>query len=139
VAALDSDESGDLSLSMSALYLVGRSAENHVLRMPPYVLMDQVNLVECFLHRWRTHGAPVNPNGKENGVHTAFVHSRDVYVAVGVALTEIIVLREKPLRSVIVGVEHDRREMQLLCALRNVVGHGAANEKNTRTQTRTHT
>src|SRR5438045_4296963 len=95
-----------------------------------------------FQHGGRAHDATINPDGKEDLVHTAFAHARNVHVAVGIALAEVEVFGEKALRGVVVGIEHNRREMQFSSALRDVVGPRrraklqAREQKGTKTQTR---
>src|SRR5216684_3063814 len=66
--------------------------------------------------------AAVDPDRKENGVHPAFAHARNVHVPVGIALTDVVVLGEEPLRGVVMRVKDDRGKMKLLCPLSNVIG-----------------
>ena len=93
------------------------------------VLADGVDLVERLLDGGRAHDAAVDPDRKEDGVHAAFAHARDVDGAVGVALAEIVVVREEALRGVVVGVEDDGGKMQLVSASRDIVGGNAYERK----------
>ena len=85
VAALHADQRGDFSLRVSAAYLFGGTAEHHIFRILTDVFVHSVNLVEGQFYRARAHDAAINPDGKENRIHTAFAHARNVYVAVGIA------------------------------------------------------
>ena len=94
--------------------------------------MDGINLVEGFLDRGRTHDAAIDPDGKENRIHAAFAHARNIHVTVGIALAEIEVLGEKALRGVVVRIEHDRGKVQLLGARGDLVGRNGARQEKSR-------
>jgi len=107
VAALDSDESGDFALRMSAADFFGSAAKSQVIRVFHNVLVDGIYLIQRFLDGRGTHDSAVNPDGKEDGVHAAFAHARDVNAAIGIALAKVKRLGEKALRGVIVRIEDD--------------------------------
>jgi hypothetical protein len=88
------------------------------------VFAHQVDLVERFFHRRRAHNFSVNPDGKENGVHAAFAHARNVDVPIRVTFADVEGVREEALRGVVVRVQHDGRKMQRTSMLRNIVGAG---------------
>jgi hypothetical protein len=86
-------------------------------------------LIERFLNGRRAHGAAVNPDGKENGVHAAFAHAWDVDAAVGITLGDIEVFGEKALRRVIVSVEHDGGKMKFARTVGYFVAAGRSDER----------
>jgi hypothetical protein len=83
--------------------------------------VDGVYLIEGFLHGGRAHDVSVDPDGEEDGVHAAFSHAGNIHVTFGVALAEIVILREEALRRIIVCVQDDGGEVQLMCALGNFI------------------
>src|SRR5580658_2288172 len=121
VAALNAHKRGDFALRVSAAHVIGGDGEHDVVRIFPDVFADGVDLIEGFFDGGRAGDASVDPDGKEDGVHAAFLHVRNVDVAGGVLLAEVVVWREEALRGVIVRVEHDGREVQLMRTLRNFV------------------
>src|ERR1700693_5977481 len=88
--------------------------------------MDGIDLVERFLNRERAHGAAINPDGKEDGVHAAFTHAGDVDVARGIALAKIEIAGEEALGGVIVGVNDDGGEVEPTGLIRNGAGVGGS-------------
>jgi len=80
------------------------------------------------LHRWRSHDSSVDPNGKENRVHSTLAHARNVDVAIRIALAKVKAFREKTLCGVVVGIQHYRGEMQFVSAIRNRIRSTAANQ-----------
>jgi hypothetical protein len=81
--------------------------------------MNRINLVQRFLHRWRARDSPIDPNRKENGIHSALAHARNVDVAIQVAFAQIEAFREQPLRGVVVGVQHNRGKVQFAGSIAN--------------------
>ena len=80
------------------------------------------------MNRERAHGAAINPDGKEDGVHTAFAHAGDVDVARGIALAEVEIAGEEALGGVIVSIHDDGGKMESASLLGNGVG-GSGNEQ----------
>src|SRR5579859_275735 len=76
--------------------------------------MYRVDLIERLLHRRRPYDSPVDPDGKENGVHAAFAHTRNIDVPVRIALAKIEILGEETLRGIVVGIQHNRGKVQFV-------------------------
>src|SRR5438094_1049779 len=139
VPALNTYKRRDFSLRVRTADFLSGAAEGHVSRILDGVFVNRVNLIKRFLHGGRAHDAAINPYGKEDRVHAAFAHARNVHMAVGIAFAEVEVLGEKALRGVVVRIEHNRREMQFSSALRDVVGPRRRAKLRTREQNATKT
>ena len=131
VAAFDAHQDSNLSLFMRASNVIGSAGEGEIFRVFPHVLLDGIDLVESFLNRERAHGAAVNPDGKENGVHAAFAHAGDVDVARGIALAEVEIAGEEALSGVVVSVNDDGGEVESAGLIRETESAGAETSRAT--------
>src|SRR5580658_1746860 len=75
VAAFHTHQRGDLTLRVSTANVVGSARERHFVRILLDIFVDGVYLIEGFLHGGRAHDVSVDPDGEEDGVHTAFSHA----------------------------------------------------------------
>src|ERR1700693_2026658 len=94
VAAFNAHQDSNFPLFMRASDVIDSAGGGEILRVFPHILLDGIDLVESFLNGERAHSATINPDGKENGVQTAFTHARDVDVTGGIAFAEIEVAGE---------------------------------------------
>jgi hypothetical protein len=134
VAAFDTDQRGNFSIFVGAANFIGSGAENQILGILADHFVDGVNLIERFLDGRRAHGAAIDPNRKEDGVHAALAHARDIYAAIGIAFRDIEGLGEESLCGIVVSVQNDRREMQFSGAFGEVIAAGRRNQKRTSQQ-----
>ncbi len=121
VPAFDANQRGYFSFGLRLANVGSSAREHHVLGILADIFVNRVNLVERFLNCRRTHRATVNPNRKENRIHSAFLHARNVDVTVGIAFGEIEVFRKETLCRVVVRIQHDRGEMKFARPLGDVV------------------
>src|SRR5260370_19700039 len=92
-----------------------------------YRFADHVNLAESFLDGIRSSYIAWQKNREENGVHSAFLHPRNVDTAKVVARAEIIRWIQHQLRGVVVGIENNGRKVQRLGTIRHAIsGHGCS-------------
>ena len=89
VAAFHAHQRGDFFLGMGAAD-IGRSGGQHqVIREFVRVLTDGINQAQGTLDGFGAGDGGGNIDGKENRIHAAFAHARDINVAAGVALAKV--------------------------------------------------
>ena len=128
VAAFKAHQDSNFALSMGPSNIFRGAGESQIVRILPHVFANCINLIESFLNRRRSHDAAVDPDGKENGVHAAFAHARNVDAPGGIALAKIEIAGGETLGRVVVRVEDDGGEMQLTGFLGDRVGLSKSNQ-----------
>jgi len=109
VAALHAHQRGNLVLACRAAHVGGSRREDEIVRMRADGFTHGVDLIVGALERGGTDDVARNPDRKEQRIEPAFLHARDVDVAVGMALAEVeFGIEHQPLSGVGVRVHHDR-------------------------------
>src|SRR5580704_5233427 len=121
VAALDADERGDFALFVSFANALRGRYEREIARMLANLLVHSFNLSERAFYRLWPRDFAGNPNGKEDRPKAALLHTWDVDAPQRISRAQVESSVQKTLRGVVVRVDHDGREMELLCAFRNSV------------------
>ena len=133
VAAFDTHQDGDFTVSLGGANFSGRGAQDEIVRMARYSFADCADLHQRALHRRRSRDRPGNVNREENRAQAAFAHARDVYAAVRVPRAEVEFRIEQALSGVVVRVNHDRAEMKFTGLRRNsgirLAGYGCERQK----------
>ena len=88
-----------------------------------HLLANSIDQIESALDGGWARQSCRTPDREKYRAEAAFAHSRNIDAAQRVVMTEIEILEEKSLRRIVVGIHHDRAEVNLVRAVGDVVGH----------------
>ena len=125
VAALDAEQHYDFVLFADVADFGGGGGESEVVGMLADLVAHSLNLLGGTLNGDGTGDFARHPDREENCVEAAFFHARDVHAAFGVVSRKIEIAVDEALWGVGVGVDHERREMQLARAGGQIISLGA--------------
>ena len=127
VAAFDSHERGDLVFAVGEFDALGRGDEHHLVLVLGHLLLDGVNQDQRPARELTLVGTGIDPDGEELGAEVSLLRGFKIPVAAVERIGKVVVLVDKTLRRVGVGVDHDGGAFDLFgrkfcCHLRGRLG-----------------
>ena len=115
VTAFDTHQRSQFLLFVGTLDIVGAERHHHAVGMPRRLLINRIDQIERVAGEVALVGLRLHPDGKELSAKIAclgFIEA-DVAVVLGVGRSDVEILVEKTLRRVGVGVDNQRRLVNL--------------------------